>query len=93
MSKAAATTTIEPESYQPGIPTTYQLDFYPEHSIQSKGGLLITVPAQIDLNKNAVTIEVNITGRVVEQQLLNYYVRESARAIYIENVIQGTGDF
>ena len=29
----------------------------------------------------------------MDQQSVNYYVRESARAIYIENIIQGVGDF
>lgn len=51
------------------------------------------MPAQIDIDVNAISIEVNVTGRLTETNELFYYVRESARSIFIENIIQGEGDF
>jgi hypothetical protein len=40
---------VQTESFEPGVPTTYTFEFWPEHEINKGGGLLITAPQQISL--------------------------------------------
>ena len=80
---------IRPGSYEPGVATTYIIDFYPEHSIGEKGGIIIVYPPQIAVMENAnIDVEASVTGLTLSTELYANH-EESARQIVIENIIQG----
>lgn len=65
ISKAAVT----PEHKAPGVACLFTIDFTPEHTIETDGGLLITYPPQItpDPTLNSLTVTVSVTGRTIDQ--------------------------
>lgn len=69
--------------------TTYIIDFYPEHSIGEKGGIIIVYPPQIAMMENSnIDVEAEVTGLTLSTPLYANH-EESARQIVIENIIQG----
>ena len=54
---------IKPESYQPGVPTKYLIEFFPEHDIDANGGILVTIPPQIAFNdETSVSVTTTVSG-------------------------------
>lgn len=62
----------------------------PEHSIKAGGGILITYPPQVTPSRK-IPISVNITvaGYTIDPNEIYVAPDQSARAIFIANIIQG----
>lgn len=86
ISKAAVT----PEHKAPGVACVFTIEFTPEHSIETDGGLLITYPPQItpDPTLNSITVTVAVTGRTIDQSKIYTVSDFSARSILIASIVQ-----
>lgn len=79
---------------QPGIASTFLLDFYPEHPIKSGGGLLIAYPAQTTPTEEAkISVKITINDLEVDNSNLNLNYDLSARAVLVENIVQQDSEY
>lgn len=79
---------IEPESYEPGIATTYFIEFYPEHEIKVNGGLTVSWPPQIIISEGVnFSVGAEVNGVTVDPATLIMKVDDSARTINVRNII------
>ena len=76
-------------SPQPGVESTFTLDFYPENTINPGGGILVVYPPQTQIGPSKIlTAEVTVDGLVVDQELLDIEFDLSARSITVRNIVQ-----
>jgi len=75
-------------SPQPGVESTYTLDFYPENAIKPGGGILVVYPPQSLVGLlQTLTAEVTVDGLLVDQDKLDISFDLSARSVTVKNIV------
>ena len=76
-------------SPQPGVESTFTIDFYPENEIRPGGGILAVYPPQTLVGlSNKLTAEVTADGLLIDQDKLDISFDLSARSITVKNIVQ-----
>lgn len=79
---------MEAATPQPGVESSFNLDFFPEHPIAPGGGILVVYPPQTTLGlKETLTAEVSIDNQIIEQERLQISFDLSARTVTVKNIV------
>jgi len=80
---------VKVASPQPGVESSFILEFYPEHSIASGGGILVVYPPQTLVGSSGrLTARVTVDGLHVDQDKLDISFDLSARSVTVRNIVQ-----